>query len=315
MKTALVAGAAGFLGSNLCSKLLTRGLNVVGLDNLATGNNRNLEKLSQQKGFSFINQSVTERLPLGKIEKLDYVFHLASPASPPKYHSLPFETISANTIGTLTLMETAMETAARFIFASTSEVYGDPLVSPQPETYLGNVNPIGPRGVYDEAKRLGETMVSQLVREEKIDAGIIRIFNTYGPGMDPFDGRVVSTFIRQAIRQEPLTIFGDGSQTRSFCFVDDLIEGIVLMAESKVFGPVNLGNPREISLLGLGRIISETLNLEVTFEHLPLPEDDPKQRNPDISRARSLLGWQPLTSLEDGIARTAIWMQTYGGIT
>jgi dTDP-glucose 4,6-dehydratase len=297
MKTALVAGAAGFLGSNLCSKLLTRGLNVVGLDNLATGNNRNLEKLSQQKGFSFINQSVTERLPLGKIEKLDYVFHLASPASPPKYHSLPFETISANTIGTLTLMETAMETAARFIFASTSEVYGDPLVSPQPETYLGNVNPIGPRGVYDEAKRLGETMVSQLVREEKIDAG------------------VVSTFIRQAIRQEPLTIFGDGSQTRSFCFVDDLIEGIVLMAESKVFGPVNLGNPREISLLGLGRIISETLNLEVTFEHLPLPEDDPKQRNPDISRARSLLGWQPLTSLEDGIARTAIWMQTYGGIT
>jgi dTDP-glucose 4,6-dehydratase len=211
-------------------------------------------------------------------------------------------------------METAMENAARFIFASTSEVYGDPLVSPQPETYLGNVNPIGPRGVYDEAKRLGETMVSQLVREEKIDAGIIRIFNTYGPGMDPFDGRVVSTFIRQAIRQEPLTIFGDGSQTRSFCFVDDLIEGIVLMAESTVFGPVNLGNPREISLLELGRIISKTLNLEVTFEHLPLPEDDPKQRNPDITRARSLLGWQPLTSLEDGIARTAIWMQTHGGI-
>lgn len=315
MKTALVAGAAGFLGSNLCSKLLSRGFNVVGLDNLATGTNRNLEKLSQNQGFSFINQSVTERLPVGKTERLDFVFHLASPASPPKYYALPFETISANTTGTLMLMETAIDNAARFIFASTSEVYGDPLVSPQAESYLGNVNPIGPRGVYDEAKRLGETMVSQLVREEKIDAGIIRIFNTYGPGMDPFDGRVVSTFIRQALRQEPLTIFGDGSQTRSFCFVDDLIEGIVLMAETKVFGPVNLGNPREISLLELGRIISESLKLEVEFEHLPLPEDDPKQRNPDISRANELLGWQPLVTLEDGISRTAHWMRTQGGIT
>jgi nucleoside-diphosphate-sugar epimerase len=305
----LVAGVAGFLGSNLAKALLKRGHSVIGLDNYATSDNRNLEELNGNSQFVFREMSVTEATKVASIEKIDFIFHFASPASPPKYQKLGLETIKVNTVGTENLIELALTHSARLIYASTSEVYGDPLVSPQPESYWGNVNPIGPRSVYDEAKRLGETLIALYCREKKLDAGIVRIFNTYGPGMDPFDGRVVSTFIRQALRSEPLTVFGDGSQTRSFCFVDDLIDGILRMSETKLQRPVNLGNPLEINLITLGEIISKSLGLDPVFNHLPLPEDDPKQRRPDISLAKKLLGWEPKVSLELGIAQTAEWIK------
>jgi nucleoside-diphosphate-sugar epimerase len=305
----LVAGVAGFLGSNLAKALLKRGHSVIGLDNYATSDNRNLKELNGNSQFVFREMSVTEATKVASIEKIDFIFHFASPASPPKYQKLGLETIKVNTVGTENLIELALTHSARLIYASTSEVYGDPLVSPQPESYWGNVNPIGPRSVYDEAKRLGETLIALYCREKKLDAGIVRIFNTYGPGMDPFDGRVVSTFIRQALRSEPLTVFGDGSQTRSFCFVDDLIDGILRMSETKLHGPVNLGNPLEINLITLGEIISKSLGLDPVFNHFPLPEDDPKQRRPDISLAKKLLGWEPKVSLELGIAQTAEWIK------
>ncbi len=309
MTKSLVAGVAGFLGSNLAKALLKRGHSVIGLDNYATSDNRNLEELNGNSQFVFREMSVTEATKVASIEKIDFIFHFASPASPPKYQKLGLETIKVNTVGTENLIELALTHSARLIYASTSEVYGDPLVSPQPESYWGNVNPIGPRSVYDEAKRLGETLIALYCREKKLDAGIVRIFNTYGPGMDPFDGRVVSTFIRQALRSEPLTVFGDGSQTRSFCFVDDLIDGILRMSETKLQRPVNLGNPLEINLITLGEIISKSLGLDPVFNHLPLPEDDPKQRRPDISLAKKLLGWEPKVSLELGIAQTAEWIK------
>jgi nucleoside-diphosphate-sugar epimerase len=309
MTKSLVAGVAGFLGSNLATVLLSRGHSVLGVDNFATSDNRNLEKLKENPNFQFRQMSITDSAEVASIETVDYIFHFASPASPPKYQKLGLETIKVNTLGTENLIELALTHSARLIYASTSEVYGDPLVSPQPESYWGNVNPIGPRSVYDEAKRLGETLVALYWREKKLDAGIVRIFNTYGPGMDPFDGRVVSTFIRQALRSEPLTVFGDGSQTRSFCFVDDLIDGILRMSETKLQGPVNLGNPLEINLITLGEIISKSLGLDPVFNHLPLPEDDPKQRRPDISLAKKLLGWEPKVSLELGIAQTAEWIK------
>jgi len=310
MTKSLVAGVAGFLGSNLATELLNRGHSVLGVDNFATSDLRNLEELKENPNFQFRQMSITDAAEVASIEKVDYIFHFASPASPPKYQKLGLETIKVNTVGTENLIELALTHSARLIYASTSEVYGDPLVSPQPESYWGNVNPIGPRSVYDEAKRMGETLIALYCREKKLDAGIVRIFNTYGPGMDPFDGRVVSTFIRQALRSEPLTVFGDGSQTRSFCFVDDLIDGILRMSETKLQGPINLGNPMEINLITLGEVISKSLGLEPVFNHLPLPEDDPKQRRPDISLAKRLLGWEPKVSLELGIAQTASWIST-----
>lgn len=308
MKTALVAGAAGFLGSNLSKSLVARGYKVIGVDNFSTSSDKNLGEVLESPNFSFLQASVTEKSALDNVGPVDYVFHLASPASPPKYQKLGLETIRVNTVGTENLIEFAMQSSARFLFASTSEIYGDPLVSPQQEQYWGNVNPIGPRSVYDEAKRLGETLVSHFVREEGLNGAIIRIFNTYGPGMDPFDGRVVSTFIRQVLQAEPMTVFGDGTQTRSFCYVDDLIRGIILMAESDQFGPINLGNPVEIDLITLGEIVARALGVEPSFQHLDLPVDDPKQRNPDITRAKELLNWSPSVTLEEGIRETASWM-------
>jgi dTDP-glucose 4,6-dehydratase len=254
---------------------------------------------------------VVESSTLDAIGGLDYVFHFASPASPPKYLKLGLETIAVNTQGTQNLINVALRNSARLVFASTSEVYGDPLVSPQSEEYWGNVNPIGPRSVYDESKRLGETIVALHARNHDLRAGIVRIFNTYGPGMNPHDGRVVSTFIRQGISEEPFTIFGDGMQTRSFCFVDDLIEGVIAMAQSEEFGPVNLGNPREISLVELGGIIANLCGIKPKFVTLPLPQDDPKHRKPDISRASNLLGWQPRVGLEEGIRITRQWMLSH----
>jgi nucleoside-diphosphate-sugar epimerase len=310
MSTSLVAGAAGFLGSNLSLELLRRGHTVVGLDNFCTSSRHNLQNLLNQEKFSFFEGSVSSIESWPKFENLDYIFHLASPASPPKYQKLALETIKANTLGTENLMNVALEYGARFLFASTSEVYGDPEVTPQSEKYLGNVNPIGPRSVYDESKRLGETLVSYFTRELGLNGSIIRIFNTYGPGMDAFDGRVVSSFIRQGLESQEFTVYGDGSQTRSFCFVDDLIAGIIKMAESRERGPINLGNPNEIDLITLGKNVAEALGIKAKFEYHELPEDDPKQRRPDITLAREKLGWEPSVSLSEGLARTAIWMKT-----
>ena len=305
----LVAGSAGFLGSNLTRALLLKGHRVIGLDNRSTSDGTNQIDFLHNPAFEFQDISVLDSDEVMKIGPVDYIYHLASPASPPKYQALALQTIKANTVGTENLIRLASKHSARFLFASTSEIYGDPLISPQQEDYLGNVNTIGPRSMYDESKRLGETLVSHFVRSENLDGAIVRIFNTYGPGLDPFDGRVVSTFIRQALNNEPLTVFGDGTQTRSFCFVQDMIHGIIKMAESRELGPINLGNPAEIDLLTLGRIVARATGIELKFDHLPGLEDDPKRRKPDISRAMKLLGWEPKVTLEEGIRRTFNWMR------
>jgi nucleoside-diphosphate-sugar epimerase len=242
---------------------------------------------------------------------VDFVFHLASPASPPKYQALGLETLKANTQGTENLIRFSLDHNSTFLFASTSEIYGDPQVTPQIESYWGNVNPIGPRSVYDESKRLGETLVSHFNRHKGLRGKIVRIFNTYGPGMDPFDGRVVSSFIRQAILHEPFSVFGNGTQTRSFCYIDDLVLGLIAMSESEESGPINLGNPYEINLLTLGGLIAQYLGVEPKFTFLELPEDDPKQRRPDITMARSKLSWEPLTDLETGIDKTTKWIKDF----
>ena len=310
MPRSLVLGAAGFLGSNLSAELLKRGHDVIGLDNFATSTDQNLIELLANPGFQFIRATVSDTKDWPEFEKLDFIYHLASPASPPKYQKLGLETLKANTIGTENLMNLSIKHNARFLFASTSEIYGDPAVTPQSEGYWGNVNTIGPRSVYDEAKRLGETLVSLFNREYGLDGAIIRIFNTYGPGMDPYDGRVVSSFIRQALNSEPFSVFGDGSQTRSFCFVDDLIDGIISMAESGEPGPINLGNPNEIDLLTLGEAVAKVLGVEAEYSFEELPEDDPKQRRPDITLAKALLKWEPKVPLSEGIQRTAAWIKS-----
>ncbi len=307
MKRVLIAGAAGFIGSNLVAKHLADGDEVVGLDNLVTGKLANLAKLRSSDQFTFIEFDVCDRLPPVS-GHFDYVYHLASPASPPKYVEFPIETMLVNSIGTKNLLDFAKHSGARLLFASTSEVYGDPAVSPQPESYWGNVNPIGPRSVYDEAKRFGEALIRSYQRDGGSDAIIVRLFNTYGPLMDPFDGRVVSNFIRQALNGEALTMYGDGTQTRSFCFVDDTIRGLMAAMRSAELGPINIGNPREITLLELRRCVETTLDVKVTVKHMDLPEDDPKQRRPDIKLASQLLNWSPQVSLEEGIQRTASWM-------
>jgi len=309
MVTSLVAGAAGFLGSNLCQSLLAKGHKVVGVDDLSTGTVLNLKRMEEAKSFTFIKASVTQAFELPENLKLDFVYHLASPASPPKYQKLGLETLHVNTVGTENLIQLAIKHSARFLFASTSEVYGDPLVSPQREDYWGNVNPVGPRSIYDESKRLGETLVYHFVKSGLLNGTIVRIFNTYGPGMDPFDGRVVSTFIRQALAGEPFTVFGSGGQTRSFCYVDDLIRGITALGESELFGPLNLGNPREIDLISLGQEIAKVLDVEPSFEFKELPQDDPQIRQPDITKAILQLGWEPEVDLPEGISRTAEWMK------
>ena len=300
----LITGVGGFIGSNLAASHLGRGDQVIGIDNFSTGSKRNLKDL---RNLELIEGGVSESLNKAP-EDIDVAYHFASPASPEKYMALAMNTMEVNTGGTLAMLEFSVRTGARLVFASTSEIYGDPLVSPQSEDYWGNVNPIGPRSVYDESKRFGETLVAFFQRERSVNAGIVRIFNTYGPNMDPYDGRVVSTFIRQALRSEPFTIFGDGSQTRSFCFIDDLVAGIVAMGQSTHPGPINLGNPRESTLTDLAKTVTEIVGGAGEVEFRPLPEDDPKQRNPDITKARALLKWEPKVSLETGIKLTATWM-------
>lgn len=300
----LITGVGGFIGSNLAAAHLSQGDQVIGIDNFSTGNLANLKDLV---GLELIEGGVTESI--GKVpDDVEIVYHFASPASPEKYMAQAMNTMEVNTGGTLSMLQYSLRTGARVVFASTSEIYGDPLVSPQSEDYWGNVNPIGPRSVYDEAKRFGETLVAHFQRENKINAGIVRIFNTYGPKMDPYDGRVVSTFIRQALQGEPFTIFGDGSQTRSFCYIDDLVQGIMAMGAGNHPGPINLGNPRENSLLELAKLVTEIVGGSGEIKFLDLPEDDPKKRNPDITRAKTILGWNPSVSLEDGIKKTATWM-------
>ncbi len=300
----VITGVAGFIGSNLAKSHLNKGDEVYGVDNFSTGHKRNLAILN---GLEFINESVSQSINLLP-EAADIVYHFASPASPEKYIAQPLNTMEVNTTGTLNLLEYAASKEARFVFASTSEIYGDPLVSPQQETYWGNVNPIGPRSVYDEAKRFGETIVAHFQREKIANAGVVRIFNTYGPNMDPYDGRVVSNFIRQALKGEPLTIYGTGEQTRSFCYIDDLVRGIMAMGMSSHPGPINLGNPEERTLLNLAELVLGITKSSSTLEFLELPEDDPKRRCPDITKAKTVLGWEPAVDISTGISKTAHWI-------
>jgi nucleoside-diphosphate-sugar epimerase len=300
----LITGVAGFIGSNLAISHLNDGDQVMGVDNFSTGTTRNLEAVGK---IDFINSDLLESRKLLP-KSVDVIYHFASPASPEKYMAQAINTMDVNTVGTRLLLEYSLEVGARLVFASTSEIYGDPLENPQREEYWGNVNPIGPRSVYDEAKRFGETFVAHFQREYAANAGIIRIFNTYGPNMDPYDGRVVSNFIRQALLGEPLTIYGSGNQTRSFCYIDDLVAGIRKMGESDIKGPINLGNPEERTLLDLANIVLEVTNGKSGLEFMELPEDDPKRRCPDITKAKNLLGWEPKVDIKTGIERTADWI-------
>jgi UDP-glucuronate decarboxylase len=301
----LVTGGAGFLGMHLCRKLLGCGHEVICLDNLSTSQKISIQGLLSNPKFEFIRHDITEPIML----EIDEIYNLACPASPPQYQSNPVKTIKTSVLGMINVLELARRCGAKVFQASTSEVYGDPDVSPQSEGYLGLVNTIGPRACYDEGKRLCETLMMEYHNQYNVDTRIARIFNTYGPGMHPYDGRVVSNFIVQALRGEPLTVYGDGLQTRSFCFVDDLIRGIELLMQSYYVLPVNLGNPTEISMLDLiATIQNRMLGLQIKVKHLPLPINDPKQRCPDISIAKSL-GWDPMISLADGLSRTINWFE------
>ena len=302
MPRSVVTGGAGFLGSHLCERLLAEGHDVLCLDNLDTGSLQNIEHI-RDAGFEFRNLDVIDAIDVsGEVAN---VFHLASPASPIDYLRLPLHTLKVGSYGTHNALGLAKFKRARFLLASTSEVYGDPEVHPQPETYWGNVNPIGPRGVYDESKRYGEAMTMAYHRQQGVDTAIARIFNTYGPRMRPNDGRAVPTFLRQAMADMPLTVFGDGSQTRSFCYVDDLIEGLVRLAFSGEHTPVNLGNPAELSLQELAESVIAVTGSKSIIVHQALPIDDPKVRRPDIAKAVRLLGWEPSVDLRDGLAR--VW--------
>lgn len=298
----LVTGAAGFIGSHLCSDLLREGHRVYGVDNFITGSSSNVEILAQEPNFRFIEKDAS--LPFSISEPLNWIMHFASPASPPKYLKYPIETLRINSEGTHHLLLLAKEKNAKFFLASTSEVYGDPLVHPQPEGYWGHVNPIGVRSVYDEAKRYAEAITCAFQRHFNLSVRIIRIFNTYGPRMDINDGRVVTNFINQAMHNEPLTIYGDGTQTRSFQYIDDLIKGIRRLMDIDYFLPVNLGNPDEFSMLQLAQLINESMQSSLPLEYKPLPQDDPKQRKPDISLAHRLLQWQPCIPIQQGLTHT-----------
>jgi dTDP-glucose 4,6-dehydratase len=298
--TALVTGGAGFLGSHLCDYLLERGQRVICVDNLVSGSLANIEHV-RDDAFTFIDHDVTE--PILVAEPIDFVYHFAALASPDDYLRMPLASLKVGSYGTHNALGLSKFKRARFLLASTSEVYGDPQIHPQPETYWGHVNPIGPRGVYDEAKRYAEALAMAYHGQQGVDTGVVRIFNTYGLRMRPNDGRAVSNFVRQALAEEPLTVFGDGSQTRSFCYVDDLIRGIVLLAESGEHLPVNIGNPDERTLLELAEIVKRITgsSSEIVFEALRI--DDPMQRKPDITRAQQLLGWEPEITLEEGLSR------------
>jgi dTDP-glucose 4,6-dehydratase len=303
----LVTGAAGFLGSHLCDRLLADGHRVIGMDNYITGTPANLAHLLHHPAFQFVRNDVTTFIEVEG--PLDAVMHFASPASPVDYLELPIQTLKVGSLGTHKALGLARAKGARFLLASTSEVYGDPLVHPQPESYWGNVNPVGPRGVYDEAKRFAEALTMAYHRYHALDTRIVRIFNTFGPRMRPHDGRVVSNFIRQALRGEPLTVYGDGSQTRSFCYVEDLVEGIVRLFERGTPDPTNIGNPGEFTVRQLAVHVLALTGSRSDIVHRPLPEDDPRVRQPDISRARELLGWEPSVPLDEGLARTIAYFR------
>ncbi|MGH7537576.1 MAG: UDP-glucuronic acid decarboxylase family protein [Gemmatimonadales bacterium] len=303
----LVTGAAGFLGSHLCDRLLADGHRVIGMDNYITGTPVNLAHLEHHPTFQFVRHDVTTFIEVEG--PLDAVMHFASPASPVDYLELPIQTLKVGSLGTHKALGLARAKGARFLLASTSEVYGDPLVHPQPESYWGNVNPVGPRGVYDEAKRFAEAMTMAYHRFHGLDTRIVRIFNTFGPRMRPHDGRVVSNFIMQALRNEPLTVYGDGSQTRSFCYVEDLVEGIVRLFERGTPEPTNIGNPGELTVRQLADHVLALTGSRSEVVHRPLPEDDPRVRQPDISRAKELLGWEPCVPLDDGLTRTIAYFR------
>lgn len=318
MQVIYVAGGAGFIGSNLCEKLLKDGYSVVCIDNLLTSAENNITDLKKNSNFHFLNTDVTTLTPekVADLPKADYIFHLASPASPNKngkrsYIALPVETLLANTLGTYRLLELAKSHGARLLFASTSEVYGDPSVSPQPESYWGNVNPNGVRSCYDESKRCGEAFVMSYVRTYNVDARIVRIFNTYGPNMQEDDGRVVSNFIIQALANKPITIYGDGKQTRSFCYVDDLVDGLTrfMFGENLKGEVINIGNPNEKTIAEFATIIKALTGSHSPIEHMELPEDDPKQRKPDITKAKEKLGWEPKVTLEQGLQKTIAYFK------
>ncbi len=307
MPRTLVTGGAGFLGSHLCEYLLNKGHEVICMDNLLTGTINNIEHL-QCEQFKFIKYDVTEYIYVGG--PIDYILHFASPASPMDYLQLPIQTLKVGALGTHKALGLAKEKKATFLLASTSEVYGDPLVHPQSEDYWGHVNPVGPRGVYDEAKRFAEALTMAYHRYHGVDTKIVRIFNTYGPRMRPNDGRAIPTFIPQALRGEPITVFGDGSQTRSFCYVDDLVEGIYRLLVSDIHDPVNIGNPAEMTIKELAEEIIDLTGSQSQIIYKPLPVDDPKIRQPDITKARTMLGWEPKVSLRDGLRQTIEWFRS-----
>jgi dTDP-glucose 4,6-dehydratase len=305
---AVVSGGAGFIGSHLCEALLNRGMRVLTLDNFITGSPANLKHLEGNPDFELRRQNVSEHIDIE--DDVRYVLHFASPASPPQYDANPIHTLKVGTIGTMNMLGLARAKDATFLLASTSEVYGDPLVHPQPETYWGNVNPIGPRGCYDEAKRCAEAFAMAYHRAHGVDTRIIRIFNTHGPRMQVSDGRAVPNFMAQALRGEPLTVYGDGKQTRSLCYVSDLIRGVMAVLEKGDELPTNLGNPHEVTMVELAEMIVRLSGSKSRIEHRDLPVDDPRQRQPDITRARTLLGWEPHIGLEDGLTRTLEYFRT-----
>jgi dTDP-glucose 4,6-dehydratase len=308
MTRTVVTGGAGFLGSHLCERLVADGHEVVALDSFLTGDPDNLAHLLGHEGFRLVRYDVTEYLHVPG--EVDQVLHFASPASPVDYLELPIETMKVGSVGTLHALGLAKEKGARFLLASTSEAYGDPQVHPQPESYWGHVNPVGPRGVYDEAKRFAEALTMAYRRTHRVDTSIVRIFNTFGPRMRPHDGRAIPTFIRQALHGEPLTVAGDGSQTRSVCYVDDLVDGVLRLLRSDLAGPVNIGNPEELSVLGLAKQIRDLVGSDSEILFVDRPTDDPSVRRPDITLARTELGWEPRVEVEDGLQRTIAWFRT-----
>jgi dTDP-glucose 4,6-dehydratase len=305
----LITGAAGFLGSHLTDRFLAEGHEVIGMDNLVTGSRANIAHLADHPRFSFVLHDVSKFI--GVEGPLDGVLHFASPASPIDYLELPIQTLKVGSLGTHNALGLALAKGARFFLASTSEVYGDPQVHPQPESYWGHVNPVGPRGVYDEAKRFAEAMTMAYHRVHAVDTRIVRIFNTYGPRMRARDGRVVSNFVVQALKGEPLTMYGEGQQTRSFCYVSDLVEGIYRLFQSAHVEPTNIGNPNEFTVRQLADKVRELTGSSSPIVTRPLPTDDPKVRRPDITRARTLLGWEPVVSLDDGLRRTIAWFREH----
>lgn len=310
IRRAVVTGGAGFLGSHLCTALVDQEVEVLCLDNFLTGTPANVAHLMQQRGFRMVQCDITDFVHVGG--PVDLVLHFASPASPIDYLQLPIQTLKVGAIGTWHALGLAKEKGARFVLASTSEVYGDPLVHPQPEDYWGNVNPIGPRGVYDEGKRYGEALTTAYRTSEGVDTAIVRIFNTYGPRMRPNDGRAIPTFIRQALGGEPVTVAGDGQQTRSICYVDDLVRGVLALAASEHTGPVNVGNPTELTVLQIAEDIVAATGSRSPIVQVDRPVDDPQVRRPDTTRAYDLLGWEPTVSWEDGLRQTVAWFAEEG---